>query len=198
MHGCCDRCDPRLRAERPLAGLAMLTGRRARTSARARLLTLPALVVCLGGCLSDPWAATIPPDVPVFAPTVVGVIERYEPPTTAGHGTFLLVDGTRVEYTKATRTLFLAGNSPGDLLAAGSDSVGPWTAYASHVAGSTPDCFRASGIAFDDGDGVVFEGYRFVKARGFSAHQSATRGHRYPVGDPCFDVRFQVLAVGRP
>ena len=175
-----------------------MTGLRRGTSAQARVLTLAVLAVCLAGCVNDPWAATVPPGVPAFTPTVVGVIERYEAPAISGHGVYVLRDGTRVEYTDTTRTLFLAGNGPGDLLAAGSDALGPWAAYAGHVEGSSPDCFQASGIAFDDGDSVVFGGYRFAKAPGFVAQQAATPGHRYPAGDPCFDARFRVVAVGRP
>lgn len=156
-----------------------------------------AVAVCLGAC-QDPYAATTPPNAPLFAPSVVGVIERIDDPTASRQGSFVLADGEAVVVTPATRTLFEAGHKRGDLLATGADGIGPWIAVAAHQAGSAPDCFLVSGPVFDDGDAVVFIGLRFPKGPGFASFPSAKPGQRYPVGDPCFNRQFEVIRVGYP
>lgn len=179
----------------------MSTGRRrARRASRLAYLTLVAAIATLvGGCGLGlhRYTSTIPPDVKPFSPTVVGVIERWEPPTASQISTYTLTDGTRIEMTSGTRTIFATGDSLGDLMAAGSDEAGPWVAFATHVAGSAPDCFKSLGIVLDAGDDVFFEGYLFQKAPGFTTSFSSTKpGERYPVGNPCFDAQFQVVRVG--
>lgn len=173
---------------------------RARAGPRFPYLTLVAAIATLvGGCGLGLHIdnATIPPDVKPFSPTVVGVIERSDSATASQPITYTLTDGTRIERTPETRVVFSTGDSPGDLMAAGSDEAGPWVAFATHVAGSAPDCFQAGGIVLDHGDAVVFEGYRFIKAPSFTTSDPYVKpGERYPVGNPCFNDRFQVVRVG--
>lgn len=173
---------------------------RARAGPRFPYLTLVAAIATLvGGCGLGlhRYTATIPPDVKPFAPTVVGVIERSDSATASQPITYTLTDGTRIERTPETRVVFSTGDSPGGLMAAGRDEAGPWVAFATHVAGSAPDCFEARGIVFDAGDDVFFEGYMFQKAPGFTTSFPSTKpGERYPVGNPCFDAQFQVVHVG--
>jgi hypothetical protein len=136
--------------------------------------------------------------MPAFAPSTVGVIERIDDPTATRPGMFVLVGGAEAVLTPATRSLFESGHKRGDLLATGTDGIGPWLLVAEHQVGSSPDCFLANGIVFDDGDPIVFAGFRFQKGPGFESFQSTTPGHRYLTGDPCFDKHFEVIRVGHP
>lgn len=157
------------------AGDSVLIGRpRARGASHLLRLVLACLGVTLVvGCVHA-FEETIPPDVQPFSPTVMGIIARSDGPTGTLHESYTLVGGGRIEFTPTTRTVTAARAASGDRMAAGTDGTGPWVAFAEHVAGSTPDCFRADGIVLDDGDAVVFGGYRFRKAPTFTTSFPST------------------------
>lgn len=163
---------------------------------RLATVVLPAaLGILVAGCL-DHATATFPPVVKPFEPTVTGIIERFEDASDGGPA-YILDDGSRVEVDPTIRTVLTGGGDPGDLLASGSDGGGRWIAKLHRRPDSSPECFDAQGSVFDDGDAIVFEAFRFQKAKEFTTQFPATkRGDRYPIGNPCFNRAFEVVTVG--